>query len=430
MIATALREGSNFFEWECQRIDGTTFAAEVLLTRMDLERQVSIQATVRDITERKLHEIQLNRMHTLVLAIRRINEYMLVTKDEWELFDFICTTLKGLEIVDEVWIGLGTPGSEVTPIACAGIDKEYLCALPMRWDETGNGHGPMHTAIQEREALIYNDASNDKRLAGNHEIENLHIKSGASIPLVSEGAVMGALAIWSKKPAAFDEETVKFLIEVAGDIAIGLRTLRLDKKLDATLDSYRKSLEGTINAISSMVELRDPYTAGHERRVAQLAVAIGKELGLPEHQVEGLHVAGRIHDIGKIAVPAEILSKPTRLSEMEYSLIKNHSQAGFDILKGIDFPWPIAQTVLQHHERLDGKGYPQGLKGNEILLEARILAVADVMEAMSSHRPYRAGLGIDAALEEISRNRGVLYCPTVADACIKLFREQGYQLPA
>jgi HD-GYP domain-containing protein (c-di-GMP phosphodiesterase class II) len=174
--------------------------------------------------------------------------------------------------------------------------------------------------------------------------------------------------------------------------------------------------------------MRDPYTAGHHRRSADLARAIGREMGLPEDQVEGLRLAGTIHDVGKIGIPADILSKPTRLSEIEFSLIQSHSQIGYDILAGIEFAWPIAKIVNQHHERMDGSGYPQGLKNGDILLESRILAVADVIEAMASHRPYRPSLGIEAALKEIEDKKGVLYDPAVVTACLALFRENRYVL--
>ena len=186
-------------------------------------------------------------------------------------------------------------------------------------------------------------------------------------------------------------------------------------------------LEHTIYAFASTIEKRDSYTAGHQRRVAQLALAIAKEMGLSREECRGIYMAGLIHDIGKISVPAEILSKPSQLTETEFDLLKVHSQVGYDILKEIDFPWPLADMVLQHHERLDGSGYPQGLKDGEILVGARILGVADVVEAMASHRPYRPALGIDAALEEISRGKGALYDPQVVDVCIRLFREKEYQ---
>lgn len=183
------------------------------------------------------------------------------------------------------------------------------------------------------------------------------------------------------------------------------------------------ALEGTIHTVSLAAELRDPYTAGHQRRVAELAVAIAKEMGLPEEKVHGIHLAASIHDLGKIHVPAEILSKPGQLTDIEFMLIKTHPQTGNDILKDIYFPWPIAEIIRQHHEKLDGTGYPHGLKGDEILLESRILTVADVVEAMSSHRPYRPTLGIDVALKEIERGRGTAYDPVVVDACLKLFHE-------
>ena len=386
-------------------------------------------ATFDNITERKLQEIQLNRMHSLVLGIRRINEYLIDAKDESELYQYVCNVLKGIEHIDEVWIGLRSARESIQPVAWAGVDKDYISVLPERWEETEDGRGPMEAAIHSGRPLVYNDITAEKSMAWCDEIENLHIRSGASIPLVFDKQVLGAIAIWSNEPAAFDVESVKFLVEVAGDIALGVRTLRTSHKLDATLHNLRESLDGSIKAIARMVELRDPYTAGHERKVSQLAEAIAKIMGLPERQIEGVRVAGFIHDIGKIAVPAEILSKPSRLNESEYALIKAHPQAGYDILKDIDFPWPIAQILLQHHERLDGTGYPHGLKREQILLEARILAVADVVEAMSSHRPYRPGLGIDSALEEIERFREVRYDAGVVDACLKLFRENGYGLP-
>lgn len=192
----------------------------------------------------------------------------------------------------------------------------------------------------------------------------------------------------------------------------------------------KTSLLDSITALAAIVEMRDPYTAGHQRRVAQLAIAIARELRLPEEQVEGVHLAGVVHDVGKIRVPAEILSKPGRLTELEMAIIREHAQTGYEILKSIDFPWPIAQIVRQHHERQDGSGYPQGLGSEQIMLEARIVAVADVVEAMSSHRPYRAALGADSALKEMERGRGTLYDAAVVDACSRLFAEKRFAFSA
>ncbi len=203
---------------------------------------------------------------------------------------------------------------------------------------------------------------------------------------------------------------------------------KAEENFNDTLESLRKAVGATIQVMVSAVETRDPYTSGHQIRSADLARAIAMEMGLPQDKIDAIRMAGSIHDIGKLSIPAEILSKPTKLSEIEFSLIKEHARKGFEMLKDVESPWPLAEIVHQHHERMDGSGYPRNLKGDDILIEARILAVADVVEAMASHRPYRPGLGIDAALEEIEKNRGILYDKTVADACLRLFREKGFKL--
>jgi len=202
---------------------------------------------------------------------------------------------------------------------------------------------------------------------------------------------------------------------------------RADKELKKSFDRLRKSLESTISALASALEVRDPYTAGHQQRVTDLACAIAEEMGLTEEQIDGIRMAGFIHDIGKINIPAEILNKPGPLSDIEYSLFKNHPQVGYDVLKNVEFPWPVAQIVFQHHERFDGSGYPQGLSGDEIILEARILAVADIVEAIASHRPYRPARGAGDALEEILHNKGTLYDPEVVDACLRVFYDKGFK---
>lgn len=201
-----------------------------------------------------------------------------------------------------------------------------------------------------------------------------------------------------------------------------------EEALNQSLMKLRQNLAGTIQAISSMVEIRDPYTAGHEKRVSTLARVIAHELGLQTDVIDNIRMAASIHDIGKISVPAEILSKPGRLTDIEMKFIQRHSQAGYDILKDVDLPYPIAQIVLQHHERLNGSGYPQGVKAGDILLETRIVSVADVVEAMASHRPYRPAFGIDMALEEIEKNKDIFYDAVVVDACVRLFREKGFKL--
>jgi HD-GYP domain-containing protein (c-di-GMP phosphodiesterase class II) len=205
------------------------------------------------------------------------------------------------------------------------------------------------------------------------------------------------------------------------------RRRRVQQELQHSLDQLKKIIGGTVMAIAMTVEKRDPYTSGHQQRVAELSRAIGKEMALSGDQIEGLTIASAIHDIGKISLPAEILSKPSQLNSMEMSLIQTHAQAGYDILKSVDFPWPVADIVLQHHERMNGTGYPRHLAGEAILREARIVGVADVVETMSSHRPYRPSRGLDSALEEISAQRGILYDRDAVDACLALMQEGRFE---
>ena len=209
--------------------------------------------------------------------------------------------------------------------------------------------------------------------------------------------------------------------------AIALQRKNAEEQVKESFKKLQKTMKDSIYTLSRVIEARDPYTAGHQRKVSKLAVALAKDMGLPQDRIEGIKITALIHDIGKINVPVEILSKPGKLSEMEFGLIKNHSQKGYEILKTIDFPWPVAEIVLQHHEKMNGSGYPRGLKGDEILLEAKIICIADVVEAISSHRPYRPALGIDAALNEINKNKGILYDTELVDTCLKLFKEKGFK---
>ncbi|MDD5398493.1 MAG: HD domain-containing protein, partial [Dehalococcoidia bacterium] len=206
--------------------------------------------------------------------------------------------------------------------------------------------------------------------------------------------------------------------------------MQSEEKLAQSYAALRRTLDGSIKSIAKMVEMKDPYTAGHQQRVAELARAIAAEMNLSIEQVEYIYLAGLIHDIGKFYVPADILSKPGKLTHIELAIIRTHSQGSYDILSEIEFPWPLAQIAWQHHERLDGSGYPQELQGDAILPEAKIMAVADVVEAMASFRPYRPALGIDAALQEIEHNRGRLYGAEEVDACLRLFRKKGFKFTA
>lgn len=273
---------------------------------------------------------------------------------------------------------------------------------------------------------------NMKRLvpAVERELRDAHSRKELAFQNEEKDKRTAELVIANKELAFQNEEKEKRAAElVIANKELAFQNEEKEKRaaeLTIANKELQDSLEDTVRAIATIVEMRDPYTSGHQVRVADVAAAIAGQMGLSDEQVHAIHLAGLVHDLGKIQIPAEILSKPGKLTELEYMLIQVHPQAGYDILKGIDFPWPIAQMVLQHHERLDGSGYPQGLKGEAILLEARILSVADVVEAMSSHRPYRPGLGIEVALAEITRQRGIHFDPAVVDACLAAFNEQHY----
>jgi putative two-component system response regulator len=241
-----------------------------------------------------------------------------------------------------------------------------------------------------------------------------------------ESVIAQGASDFIQKPVILDELELRLQRILKERIILAERN-KAEEENKQTLQKLRKIITGTIYAMAMTIEIRDPYTAGHQRRVASLSRAIGKELCLSPLQIEGLGMAGVIHDIGKISIPSEILSKPGNLNKLEFEIMKTHPQVGYDILKSIEFPWPLAEITAQHHERLDGSGYPLGLKENEIIFEAKILSVADVLEAMASHRPYRAAKGIDFALNEISKRRGICFDPQVIDVCLYLFNKKGYK---
>ena len=245
------------------------------------------------------------------------------------------------------------------------------------------------------------------------------------VPLKNKDQLVGILFLGKKFSGEhYSNEDRRLLQVISREVAVSIENALAYENMQREHGELQEAMGGIIHAMSLVVEARDPYTAGHQRRVADLAFTIAKEMGLSEWQVKGIHVAGLLHDVGKLVVPAEILTKPSKLNQSEFSIVQRHPQVGYDILEMIEFPWPVTKTILQHHERLDGSGYPHGLSGEDIIPEARILGVADVVEAMSSHRPYRPALGLDSALQEISKGRGVIYDSKVADACLRLFQSK------
>ena len=294
----------------------------------------------------------------------------------------------------------------------------------MTWADTEAGRIPVVMAIRSGKVQCCPDiAAADVPDAWRHALLANGYGANIVFPLANAEGVFGALSIYAPGARECDEQEIRILQELADALAYGINVLRVRSAHERHDSLLREALEQSIRTISETLAARDPYTAGHQRKVSELAAAIAREMGLPEEQVHGIELAASIHDLGKIHIPAEILSKPGKLNDIEYMLVKTHPQAGYDILKDVRFPWPIAEIVLQHHERMDGSGYPRGLKGDEILLEARIIAVADLIDAMSSHRPYRPARGIKEAMAELRRTRGTLYDADAVDACFRLYRK-------
>jgi putative nucleotidyltransferase with HDIG domain len=368
-----------------------------------------------------------------------VNRELVHTRNEDELLHRICQAVVGQQAYVMAWVGYVQHDQQqsIKVMAFAGHDDGYVEAAHNIWGLGERGMGPSGRAVRSATTQHCQDIACDPLFLPWREAAlQRGYRACIGLPLLdAKDAVFGVLHVYAAESNAFVPAEVMLLEEMSADLAFGVETLhtRLErdlawKKNEQHVTQLEKNLEDTVRAIATIVEMRDPYTAGHQVRVAALAAAIAGEMGLPAQEVHAIHLAGLLHDVGKIQVPAEILTKPGKISAIEYSLIQVHSQAGYDILKGIDFPWPLAQMVLQHHERMDGSGYPQGLQGEQILLGARILGVADVVEAMTSHRPYRSALGIDVALEEVTRLRATQFDARVSDACLTLFRQRGYVL--
>lgn len=389
---------------------------------------VRVAGSFQDITERKLAERALR-------VLSAVNEALVRASDENKLLRDICRAIVVKGGYRMSWVGYAEKDESRTirPVAHAGHEDGYLRDVRISWADDEWGHGPVGAAVRTGKTSFVQHIDKDPTLAPWQEQAVRHgFASIIALPLAARGKAFGVLCIYADTATAFTEEEVDLLEEMAGDLAYGIKALRTSNEhklqrqaLEENQIALKTSLVGTVNAAARLIEARDPYTAGHQMRVAQLSVAIARELGWEQGRIEGLQLGAIIHDIGKIKIPADILSKPGRLTAVEFELIKSHPGTGYEILRDVAFPWPVASIVHQHHERIDGSGYPHGLKGDQIIEEAKIVAVADVVEAMSSHRPYRAAKGMDAALEEIEAGRGIRYDAEIADACLRLIKEKG-----
>ena len=386
--------------------------------------------------EQNQTNLELRRAKRALKTLSSCHKAMVRSVNKEDLLRDICQIIVEEGDYSMAWVGLAVDDDRkrIKLLARSGNTDGYFENMNMSWSDSKDGFCPEGTAIRTGRPYVVKDIlSNPDVMPWRGEALKQGFSSVVSLPLMSNGHPFGALSIYSSETHVFNEEEVDLLKRLADNLVYGVAAIHTHKKLNwaegeakKSLNKLRKAFGAIIQVLEKTVEIRDPYTAGHQRRVADLARLIAGEMGLSKDRIDGIKITGIIHDIGKIHIPAEILSKPRALTSIEFNLIKTHPQVGADILKAIDFPWPVDQIILQHHERVDGSGYPHGLSKRGILLEARILGVADVVEAMASHRPYRPALGIDKALKEISDNRGVLYDRDVVDVCLKLFKEKHY----
>jgi response regulator RpfG family c-di-GMP phosphodiesterase len=402
-------------------------SAELEKAYNDLQREVGVRKQAEE--ELSSINLELTMLSDCIHAVVRAT-------DEQELMTEICRIIIAVGGYEMAWVGFAEHDEQKTikPVAMMGKNDGFLETINISWLDCDRGRGPTGTAIRSGEPVVNdNTKENPNFIVWRDEAVKRGFLSSIALPLKSNGDVFGALSIYANKPGTFDKSETKRLMGLTDDLAYGIIALRTrieriqaGEQIELHVDKLQKALSGTIEVVASTVEVRDPYTAGHQRRVAMLAKAMAEMMELSDSQIEGIYMAGVVHDLGKIYVPAEILSKPSRLNDIEFNLIRTHSQVGYDLLKTIDFPWPIAQIVHQHHERLNGSGYPQGLLDEQILIEAKILSVADVVEAMASHRPYRPARGIDLALDHIKEEKGNLYDSSAVESCMSLFAEKGF----
>jgi PAS domain S-box-containing protein len=356
-------------------------------------------------------------------------------QDSHSLLQSICEAITRESAYVLAWIGIAEGGADkmIRVAASAGSAAAYLDGTEMSWSvDRESGQGPTGVCIRTNTLQILEDARTSPIFGlWRDQAKRFGIQSAVSIPLHLEKGIEGALIVYSARAHAFEAASIEVFQRLAEQIVHGVRALEQKMLLDAERQNLEKTQKQLTDALSASVaamvtamEMRDPYTAGHENRVSEIAYAIGKEFGWEEERLQALRMAAMVHDIGKISVPIEILTKPGRLSAEEFSLVKGHAESSYQILKDIPFTWPIADMVRQHHEKLDGSGYPLGLMGDAILPESKVLTVADIVEAMASNRPYRAAIDLDVALAEIQRQAGTLLDPEVVRICVALFRQQ------
>ena len=389
-----------------------------------------IVLTLRDITAHREAAVALGAVNRVLRTVTAADAAVVRATGEADLLEDMCRVAVETGGYPMAWVARldrEHPG-RVVPVTGVGGTRAFHDEVLSASDGPVE-RGPATEALRTgRTVSIADLASLPPGLPIREVSLAFGYRSQLALPISVGGDAVYALSIHAREPGSFDADEVALFEQLAANLAYGIASLRTAAERKHYLDQLEQSLDALVGTLAAVVEHRDPYTAGHQCRVAALAVAIAEELRLPADDVAGIEMAARVHDIGKIAIPSEILTRPGRLAPIELELIKQHAQVGHDLLRDIEFPWPVARMVLEHHERLDGSGYPRGLVGEEILPGSQVLAVADVVEAMVTHRPYRPAKGLDAALAQIVEDRGARLDVRAVDACLALFREGRFQL--
>jgi len=377
-----------------------------------------------DITDLVEKEIKLSALLNLQSIIRKINHLINYCKDEKEFYKKVLSEIIKIDGIIFAWIGLKKENFIVEPVSFNGVLSEYLKSIIVKWNDSELGSGPTGSAIKSSKNFIINDISNDETFyPWKEKALSYGVKSIASFPITYEKEVIGALTVHSNKENFFNEEIIDVLIEISNDIGIGIRKFIDKEKIMNKTEELERTIDNMLSSFSKIISLKEPYTGNHSLRVAKLALLIGREMKIDENRLLALKYASFLHDLGKIFIPSEILNKYGKLSSHEYNLVKEHVLKSYEIIKDIKFPYPTHEIILQHHERINGSGYPYGLKGDEILLEAKILSVADVVDAMTSNRPYRAPLSVEKVIEELTTNKGILYDEEVVETTLRIIKK-------
>ena len=391
---------------------------------------IRMSGTHADITVQKVALLRLERSAAIRKAVSRAQLASMSSAGEETLSQEICEILVEAGDYRVAWLGLpdtAQPG-QLRIVGKAGASMDLLQAVEDRLRRGDSIESPAVRAFRTAQAVVLRGrGAADLPEELNELLTQATISVTASLPVTASGQIIAILTVCAAQEDELGAEEISLLQEFTGYLALAIRNMRTERRAQRVTDALARSALSAVAAIAKTLEKRDPYTSGHQDRVAQLSVAIAQRLGWDAERIEGLRLGALIHDIGKIYVPAEILNRPGRLTENEMAIIRTHPGVGADILSESDFPWPLQDMIEQHHERMDGSGYPKGLTGDAIIPEARVIAVADVVESIGSHRPYRPSLGIEAGLEEIAKGRGTTFDAQVVDACIAVVREDGFQ---